>query len=575
MSRAMLEKTEPIQTAPPAPMLRWYAKAGLLLLSVILLSFSFAPYKQFYLAWIGIVPVLIGIANTRSAWSAFFWTWIAGVAFFTANMWWLVFVTGPGLVALVVLLGMYWAVPAMILRGLGILGPPADRQTSAAARMLAIAAVWVGFEWLRGTWPLNGLPWLFLGDTQSPALLICQIADLFGVAGISFLVVMLNALIATAILDRGIGRLRLAMGIVVASAAFTVFYGAWRFSQESAATTPGPRVLVVQANVPQDNGVKGESSEQLLDYHVRATAESLESDRRQDLVVWSETMAPPVNPEVLAFVAKRYPVNSFGQASDLIGQLARIYHVNLLTGSLRWTGLSWNGDEDVKAEDRRNVTYLFNRAGKLAGRYDKVHLVPFGEYMPFEHTLPFAYRLMLKLSPYPSDYTLTAGDPDALTAFEIQGNAGQSWKFVSPICFEDIDGPMVAKMFRSTEAGGGKRAQFIVNVTNDGWFRAGENSQHLQASIFRAIENRAPIARSVNTGISGFVDSMGRPNDLIAAETQGTASEQLRIDSRVTFYTRFGDLFAILCAVVTGLLMVMGVSRWAIDKRRGSQLVSA
>jgi apolipoprotein N-acyltransferase len=153
-----------------------------------------------------------------------------------------------------------------------------------------------------------------------------------------------------------------------------------------------------------------------------------------------------------------------------------------------------------------------------------------------------------------------------LTAFEIHGDSGQDWQFVTPICFEDIDGPMVQKMFAPTEAGGSKRAQFIVNVTNDGWFRGGENSQHLQASIFRAIENRAPIARSVNTGISGFVDSMGRPSDLIAAQTEGTAWEQLRLDSRTTLYTRIGDVFAYLCASVTGILLVIGLSGWIIGR---------
>jgi apolipoprotein N-acyltransferase len=591
MSRATLEKTELTQDAPRTPMLRWYTKVGLLILSVILLSLSFAPYKQFYLAWIGLVPVLIVISQTRSAWSAFFWTWGAGIAFFLANMWWLYYVTDAGMAALVALLGLYWAVPAMLLRGLGVTAPrlagapcpAAKREIPMAARMLLIPAVWVGFEWLRGSWPLNGLPWLFLGHTQSPALLICQIADLAGVAGVSFLVVMINAFVALVVLNRGIARLRVALGILGACAVFTVLYGAWRFSEESAATAPGPRVMVVQANVPQSNtGNKGESPEELLSFHLQTTADALERDPPQDLVVWSETMSPPINSEVLDFVAKRYPPNSlgqatnfFGQAHDVIGQLARDFHVNLLTGALRWTKLSWDGDE-VRAEDRRNVSYLFNRAGEIIQRYDKVHLVPFGEYMPFEHTFPLAYRMLMKLSPYGSDYTLTPGDMANLTAFEIHGTEGQTWRFVTPICFEDIDGPLVQKMFAPTEAGGPKRAQFIVNVTNDGWFRGGENSQHLQASIFDAIENRAPIARSVNTGISGFVDSMGRPSGLVAAETAGTAWEQLRIDSRTTVYTRIGDIFAYLCAIVTGILLIIGVAGWIAGRfGRGKRVVNA
>jgi apolipoprotein N-acyltransferase len=604
MSRAILEKTELTHDAAATPVLRWYAKVGLCLLSVAMLSLSFAPYKQFYLAWVGLVPLLIVVAHTRSAWSAFFWTWGAGIAFFLLNMWWLYFVTNAGLAALVALLGLYWAVPAMLLRGMGILSPrlaggrfspsphragtegmvrvepgrgseislslaterragsPAKRELPLSVRMLLIAVVWVGFEWLRGTWPLNGLPWLFLGHTQSPALLICQIADLAGVAGVTFLVVMINALVALAILDREIGRLRVAIGILGACAAFTTLYGAWRFSEESAVTAPGPRVMVVQANVRQDNtGNKGESQEDLLVFHLKESGEALSNAPPQDLVVWSETMAPQLNPEVRAFVETRFWDNFLDQAYGAIGRVAEKHNVNLLTGGLRWTGLSWSGDY-INAQDRRNVTYLFDRTGEMTQRYDKIHLVPFGEYMPFEHTLPFAYRMLMKLSPYGSGYTLTAGDANALTAFEIHGDSGQTWRFVSPICFEDIDGPLVRKMFAPEVAGGPKRVQFIVNVTNDGWFRGGENSQHLQASIFRAIENRAPIARSVNTGISGFVDSMGRPSDLIAAQTAGTAWEQLRLDSRTTPYTRIGDWLAQSCAAVTGILLIVDLASW-------------
>ena len=107
-----------------------------------------------------------------------------------------------------------------------------------------------------------------------------------------------------------------------------------------------------------------------------------------------------------------------------------------------------------------------------------------------------------------------------------------------------------------------------MNVTNDGWFKGGENAQHLQASIFRAIENRAPLARSVNCGISGFVDSMGRTSELVPARTEGTAIERLRIDSRTTLYTRWGDWFAWLCAIVTGGLLAACVGGWIAGKSR-------
>ena len=251
------------------------------------------------------------------------WVWAAAAAFFAANMWWLVFVTGPGMAALVLLLGLYWAVPAMLLRAAGIRSAPDIASATpprrgriltllgegrilplrgGVARIVAIAVVWTAFEWLRGTWPLQGLPWLFLGDTQTPALLICQIADATGVFGVTFLVVLINALIALAILKRGIARLWPAIAVLAGCIVATVGYGAFRYSQESAYTRPGPTVFVVQANIPQSNdGSKGASAEQYFQLHLDPTRAALDRGEKPDLIVWSETAVPPINSALLRF----------------------------------------------------------------------------------------------------------------------------------------------------------------------------------------------------------------------------------------------------------------------------------
>jgi apolipoprotein N-acyltransferase len=172
------------------------------------------------------------------------------------------------------------------------------------------------------------------------------------------------------------------------------------------------------------------------------------------------------------------------------------------------------------------------------------------------------------MSPYPEEYTLTAGSPDALTVFELKPD----WRFVTAICFEDMDGELVRRMFKPG-VDGRKRANFIVNITNDGWFKYNEMPQHLQAAIFRSIENRVPTARSVNTGISGFVDSLGRTRGLIPAGQEGTSIATLELDSRVTVYSRVGDLFAYACALITAMLIPLGLLRgWQRRSRiRGTQ----
>ena len=176
-----------------------------------------------------------------------------------------------------------------------------------------------------------------------------------------------------------------------------------------------------------------------------------------------------------------------------------------------------------------------------------------GTFVPYRDSIPWLYRMLLSLGPPDmKEYELTAGKPDALTVFHLShigtGGQTQEWRFVVPICFEDIVAPLVDDLMWDAH---GKRADFIVNITNDGWFHGSERAQHLQSATFRSIEHRVPAARSVNTGISGFVDSDGRTSDLVAAGTEGWSVKQLQLDDRTTVYSRVGDAFAEVCGIVT------------------------
>lgn len=566
---------------------RWWGKLLLLLASAALLELSFAPFNQFYLAYVALVPWLIVVRYSRSARTAFFWGWVGGVIFFDANMWWLAYVTGPGLAALMAVLGLYWGAAAAIIRGTGLLEPkglwqrattPADQPPcpwAMTASVLLIATVWSSLEWFRGMWPLGGLAWAFMGHTQSRFIHLCQIADLTGVFGVSFVVMMANACIAFWLLYRRSGRQLIPATVVVLAAFVAVLgYGFFRFSQHT--TRPGPTVLVVQPNYPQSNsGEKGASYQEIVQFHIRQTQAALASHPGVNLVVWSETMMPSLNPEAQRFTAtlqsEGWNARSalMSATKSAIEHLASEFRTSLLVGGMYQS--DWqiktnpNGDRFAVPLDRRNSAYLYTPRGASELRYDKIHLVPFGEYLPFRSTIPPLYRLFLALSPYTEEYTLTAGPPDALTVFQLPDGL----RFVTPICFEDLDGELVRGMFKS-DSGAGKRADFIVNITNDGWFRFNEMPQHFQAAIFRSIENRVPTARSVNTGVSGFVDSMGRMSGLIPAGREGTSLGTLTLDDRVTFYTRFGDVFVYLCTGVTILLLAWGLIRWRSNRRAPS-----
>jgi len=532
--------------------------ALLALLSVALLSLALAPVWQFYLAWIGLAPLLVCFHERRSAWTAFAAGMLAGWAYFLVNMWWLWRVTGPGMIALTIYLSIFWGFAGVVIRAL--LARPVHRAASAILTIVLMATVWTGFEWLRGNVSFlgrQGLPWLYLGQTQSPILFMCQIADITGITGVTWWVALVNSAAAVAFLQRG--RLRLVVPAMVAVAALVLAiagYGAWRMSVSG--TNAGPTVMVVQSSYPQSNtGEKGAPIEEIVAFHLRTTRDALEAAKSRgqkvDLVVWSETMMPPINPEARMATAGTAAGALWQEVADALAALARRYEVHLLAGGVYYGNWRERGDR-FSATDRRNSTYFFLPDGSLSPtRYDKIHLVPFGEYIPFKESIPPLYQLFIRLGPnYYEEYVLTPGTEAAV--FDMTRS-----RFIVPICFEDIVPGLVAGMLRGDD---GKRADFMVNITNDGWFGGSQMSQHLQTALFRSIENRVPTARSVNTGISAFVDSFGRVSGAIPAGTEGTAIQTLSIDPRYSFYTRFGDVFALVCVGAT-----LGVAGWMFAAR--------
>jgi apolipoprotein N-acyltransferase len=382
--------------------------------------------------------------------------------------------------------------------------------------------------------------------------------------------VLISAWVALLILHRlSVARLVLPGVVVFGLLVGICAYGIFRMGQKT--TYAGPGVLVVQPNFPQDNsGSKGASYEEILDFHFSTTRAALEkladADRKPDLVVWSETMMPELNQayreHMQAYV--RPNKQNVGDFLDSIyaqlGSLARMFKVNLVVGG---SAMLPDRPRDGKpAWNRRNSAFLFDRSGQEAAqRYDKIHLVPFGEYIPFRESCPPLYKFFNLFNPYEGmDYTIQPGKE--LTVLTLQP---QGYRFACAICFEDVDSSLMASEFAGP--GGSKRADFIVNLTNDGWFATPQMQQHMQLAVFRCIENRVPVARSVNTGVSGFIDSVGRIHDTLAVHTTGTSTATLELDHRVAPYTHLGDAFALVCLGATGVMVVVGA--WNGLKKRG------
>jgi len=421
---------------------------------------------------------------------------------------------------------------------------------------IATAIVWVATEYLWGT-ILSGMPWGFLGHSQSPLLAMCQIADITGVYGISFWVVLINALVAMIIVHPS--RWRQAMPAAAAIAillAVVASYGAYRLSQNNVFYA-GPTVLVIQ---PNDYNFRNKGAEdkqrEYLAFHLDQTRRALAS-QKVDLVVFSETTMPALNQEVRDELAN-YPTGRFlREVEGELISLTKRYNTALLSGGY-FVG-DWKPINGKRAgTDIRNAAFFYTRQGRQIARYDKIHLVPFGEYTPFKESIPWLYRFFWWFGPHTGDYVLHHGGGDTLPTFPLEYGSESICRFVSPICFDGSDSALIARMFRDVHD---KRADFIVALSNDGWFRLNERAQHLQAELFRSIENRAPQARCINTGISAFIDSCGRIERIIPADQVGTIARTVQLDRRVTSYTRYGDVFAIGCTLLAGIMALFAILR--------------
>ena len=539
------------------------SRLGLLAASAVLCSAAFAPFGQFYLAWFGLVPWLLALRGVPTMRGAYALGWLGGVLFFGITMHWLWRATIPGTIGVTCYLSLFWGFAAAVIVGARLLDPSVQRASwHIVGSTVLLAVIWSASEWLRG-YVLGGFPWAFISHTQTPIVAMCQIADVTGSYGIAFWVMFINATVYFMLVSRPRRNVIPVAAVCAGLLVFAAIYGAFRIHQTNA--RPGPMVLVVQSNFPHERGgARTVPQQQQIDFHLSTTQKSLMRNNA-DLVVWSETVMPGLNVET-RYEPGLGAAPFLQRTHQLLSTLAAENHTAILTGGYYVGG--WQGElGSRRATDIRNSVYLYDRTGQQSvQRYDKIHLVPFAEFLPFRESAPPIYRILRWFAAYSVDYPIIAADSNALTAFSFDvppssDHPGGSYRVVTPICFEDTDAELVSRMFRPG-ADGAKRADFIANITNDGWFRGVQQAQHLQFAIFRSIENRVATARSANTGISGFIDSCGRTIKLVPARTEGNAALRLPLDDRITFYSRFGDVFGISCTAIA-----LGVGAYAVGRR--------
>jgi apolipoprotein N-acyltransferase len=581
----------------PAPVI-WLAP----LLSAALLWLCFFPVACGWLAWVALVPWLCLVRAVGRPRRLYLAAWAGGLAFYWPVLQWMR-VADPRMYftwgALATYCAAYIPVVLFLVRWL-------DRRTRLPL-VISFPAAWVAVEFWRygfiGSFASvllghhqhdypGGFSWYLLGHSQHDFLEMIQIADLTGVYGVTFLVAAVNALLFEILYARNWvrhpflgadaaprqGRVALLVqGIGVAALLLaSLGYGTWRMGEET--QTPGPRLALLQGNVDQrirnlSTGPEGEERDRArrrLRAHFADLAD-VAAKHHVDLIVWPETSFPGV-------WAESPPGAPWPESRDTARLVARRWHTPQLLG----TNAEVRGDDEkIRAY---NSAVLIDREGRWQGRYDKIHRVPFGEYIPVRSLLPW----LAAAAPYDYDYSVSPGTQ--FTRFPLRDGTGRDTTFGVVICYEDTD-PGIARPYLGSD--GKPPADFLLNSSNDGWFNGtSEHDQHLAICRFRAIECRRSVARAVNMGISAVIDSNGRvlapeereEGEALVWEVHDGAAElpvsrwheykqvagvllaSVPLDTRASLYARWGDWFATGC----GALVLLSFGIVWVGKRLGA-----
>jgi len=492
-------------------------KGSLCLLSALLLVLAFSFSRYWPLAWFGFVPLFIAL-NKQNLRKAFLIAYFTGVIFWAGTIYWLINVTLLGQIILILYLALYFGLFGCILSF------AYTYILNTTYYLLFTASLWVVLEYLR-THLLTGFPWALLGYSQYTNLAVIQIADIAGVWLVSFLVILVNASLYSIVSTRRstrAARIRY-LWLPILCIIFSLVYGYHRLYQAPGLKFQAPiRISVIQGNIPQELKWDTGSRDFVMERYFKLTSEA--EKESQDLVIWPEASLPVVLEEEPLYYERllRY-VKTSGKP--------------LLFGAVTTrSGLYYNS------------ALLLSKEAKLTQSYDKLHLVPFGEYIPFRSAFP----LLETIVPIGD---IAAGK--GYTLFDIQPASSKTiYRFGVLICFEDVF-PSLSRSFVR------KGADFMVNITNDAWFgKTTEAYQHLAASVFRAVENRVYLVRVANTGVSGFINPKGEILSLVndgqgnVIFIPGYLTQDISPFVQPTFYARYGDLLVFVFLLYLLIIML-------------------
>ncbi|MBI1325888.1 apolipoprotein N-acyltransferase [bacterium] len=527
------------------------------LISGLLLWAAFPPNGHWWLAsialisWFGNSVAAPPLSRRRTFLSAL----VGGIAFWLPALQW-VRLSDPsawaGWLVMSLALAIWWPVMAMLVRRLHVRnGWPVT---------IVWPVVW-GFQEIGREYYMTGFPWYHLAHSQFRQTWLIQIADLGGASLLSVLLVGFQAWVAQwfftgrwtwAEAPACWRRTGAALGVI---AILVIAYGQARL--HSGKFEEGPKVALLQSDIPQSRRLYPDHDE-LIEAYRKLIEKSLTSNEALDLIVWPETSFPYPLIVIEAALDEATVKHILGdhvgpaaaddwyrnrsESQAFVNAWASQSGVPMIVGATAW---------DISGFGLRkyNTAALFH-ADAEPQYYYKMHLVPFGEYIPWTETVP----VIAELAPFPPDQRPNLKHGDSARVLTLKNR----WRMAPLICFEDTVPHVVRRFFRDSWLNAGKDAgatsepghvDILLNLSNDGWFRGSEEHEvHLASSVFRCVENRRSMLRAVNTGISCIIDSNGSILEEAAPSSERIIISQVPVDKRVSVYSLIGDLTGLTCA---------------------------
>ncbi len=410
--------------------------------------------------------------------------------------------------ALILYLGLYPICFFLVISRMLRLGSPTFAWLS--------ACVWVVLEWAQ-SWIITGFPWELLGYSQYRNLPLIQIVSITGIYGVSFLLAVFNASLSQALIFRPRRITYISPPLFLLALAATLGYIRLQELDASSDSDDQIQVGIIQGNIPQGEKWKEGRSQRSTEKYLDLTRQLVQIERSTafDLIIYPETALP-------------FPLNhpTYDSYRQRIISLAQEIEVPLLVGALKCTS----------DNQTLNRAFLFDVDGRVVGSYDKVHLVPFGEYLP----LPWLFQYMEGLTAESGAFAHGTG----FSSLPLPLRGDRVLPFGVFICFESVFPEITRALVQ-------EGAQFIVNTTNDAWFgQTAAPYQHLSMAIVRAVETGRPLLRAANTGISAVVEPSGRIVQTTQLFDTKVLSVSISPSTELTPYVRYGNFFVGMCGLV-------------------------